>query len=139
METTSKLITEEVESIDRHNEEITTSKPVKEPTKEPVKETTKQKRVKPRKIEELMEASTRTMSDKEKDILIKYLKEEFTLSKNQITQLQNNIEQAYKKVNYTEDSAQKMESYFTERLGYISDAAKTFYRSILLATKGDIK
>ena len=127
----TEIINNEVKEIQEHNEELKTPTETTPPTK--------QKRVKPRKIEELIEASTRSMSDKEKDLLIKYLKEEFTLSQNQITQLQNNIEQAYKKAGYTEDNAQKMENYFTERLGYISDAAKTFYRSIMLATKGDVK
>lgn len=99
----------------------------------------KPKTRKARKAEELVDASLKSMSDKEKDILINYFKEELTKAGNQIEEFKHNAESAYEKVRMTENQMHSMETFINERLQYIDEAAKAFYKSICLATKGDVK
>ena len=94
---------------------------------------------KARPIEELVEAPTKSLTEKEAVALIEYLKEQVILADNKIDALKQNIEAAYSRVRKTEDEFKSMETYYKERLAYVLNNTKSFYQSVCLATKGDVK
>ena len=104
------------------------------------KETTPKKRApKARKAEELVDAPLKGMSDKEKDILINHFKAELTKAKNQIEEFKNNAASAFEQTRQAERNIEAQNAFIEERFRFIDEAAKTFYKSICLATKGDVK
>ena len=111
-----------------------------EPVDTPKRKTERKPRApKSRPIEELVEAPTKSLTEKEAVALIDYLKEQVILADNKIDALKQNIEAAYSRVRKTEDEFKSMETYYKERLAYVLNNTKSFYQSVCLATKGDVK
>ena len=92
-----------------------------------------------RAVEELLKAPKKSMSDKEKDILLEYYEEQIVLADNKIEAFKQNCDAAYSRARKVEENFNSMESYYKERLAFIHNNAKNFYQSICLATKGDVK
>lgn len=113
-------------------------KPKLEIVKEPKKER-KPRAPKARAVEELVNVPLKNMTDKEKDLIIEKQKEELTIANNKINELKQNIEAAYKRARSIEDDYKAMEAYYKERMAFIANNTRTFYQSICLATKGDVK
>ena len=111
-------------------EENTTAKPAK-------KETIK-KRPRAREINELVDAATKNMSDKEKEKLIDHLKSENFLAEQKIEALHNNCEKAYEKLRRCEEEYQAMERYYKERLGYIDQQLTAFGNAVKLSIVGGL-
>lgn len=109
-----------------------------EVTKE-IKKVTKEKTQRApraRKVEELINEATKKMTDKEKDILIKFLKEDSTKMKNQINELKHNIESAYRKVNNIEEQYKAMETFYKNNLEYIDGQVIAFTNAVRKSTVG---
>lgn len=94
---------------------------------------------KARPVEDLTEASTKGMTDKEKDLLIDHLREQIVLANNKIEQFKQSTNSAFERARKVEDNFEAMENYYKERLAYLTNSAKIFYQSVCLATKGDVK
>ena len=99
----------------------------------------KTKAPKARPVEELVDANVKQMTEKEKDALILFLKEQLTIATNKIEQYKLNAESAFASTRNIEDSFNAMEDYYMNRMNYIRETAKSFYQSVCLATKGDVK
>ena len=100
------------------------------------KKTRKPRQPKARKVEELVEEATRKMSDKEKDLLIAFLREDTTKLNNQILALKENIESAYAKVNQIQESYNAMEKFYQESLKYIDGQVIAFVNAVRKSTVG---
>lgn len=94
---------------------------------------------KARDIEELVNEATKKMTDKEKDILIEYLREEILKKDTQIEFHKSNTQAALEKAQLAERQFASMEAYYADRQEYITDQVKAFANAVLLATKGKIK
>lgn len=136
MNTTTKLPAER--PVEEANKPALTIVPNEEPTTKK-KRTRKPNAPKPRTVEELATASCKSMSDKEKDILINDMREKLTVAENKIYELKLNCDAAYKRARSVEEDFKSMETYYKERLAYITMNTKMFYQSVCLATKGDVK
>ena len=91
-----------------------------------------------RKVEELINETTKKMTDKEKDVLIKYLKEESLKTSHQMAALKENIEAAYKKVNLVEEQYNAMEKFYQDNLAYIDGQVVAFYNAVRKSTVGGV-
>ena len=76
------------------------------------------------------------MSDKEKDLLIAFLREDTTKLKNQIDALKQNIESAYAKVNQVQAEYEAMERFYQESLQYIDGQVIAFANAVRKSTIG---
>lgn len=103
------------------------------------KKSVKTRAPKARPVEELVEAPTKNMTDKEKDNLIEYFKEQIIIADNKIEQYKQNSEAAFKRARNVEDEFKAMEAYYKDRLAYLTNSTRIFYQSVCLATKGDVK
>jgi DNA repair exonuclease SbcCD ATPase subunit len=101
-------------------------------------ELVKKKKPKPRDIEELKELPVKAMADKEKDNLIKALKEENTGLENKITSLKNNCEKAFERVRDIEDQYNSMERYYLTKLKFIEEQINANHNAILMGIKGGL-
>lgn len=100
--------------------------------------TPKTRKRKARDNAELVEATIKSMTDKEKENLINYLKSEITGLENKCEALQNNCEAAYEKLRMIENDYGSMEAYYKERMSYIDEQASAFYKAIRLSIVGGI-
>ena len=91
-----------------------------------------------RKPEELISEATKNMSDKEKDILIKFLKENTTMLKNKMEELNRNIESAYRKANQLEEQYKSMEAFYQENLKYIDGQVVAMVNAVRKSTVGGV-
>lgn len=107
-------------------------KKVAESSKKP----SKPRKPRARKVEELIEEATKKMSDKEKDLLISFLREDTTKLKNQIDALKQNIESAYAKVNQVQAEYEAMERFYQESLQYIDGQVIAFANAVRKSTIG---
>ena len=107
-----------------------------EPEKSPEKVDKKTRAPRARKIEELILESTKKMTDKEKEILIKYLKDENCKLGNQINELKTNIESAFKKVNQIQEQYNAMEKFYQDNLAYIDGQVVAFANAVRRSTVG---
>lgn len=103
------------------------------------KKARKPKAPKARNVEELVHEATKKMTDKEKDILIEYLREEILKKDTQIEFHKSNTQAALEKAQLAERQFATMEAYYADRQEYITDQVKAFANAVLLATKGKIK
>jgi len=103
-----------------------------------VKKEKKTRAPRARKVEELINEATKKMTDKEKDILIKFLREDSTKMKNQITALRENIEAAYAKVNKVEEQYNAMEAFYRKNLEYIDGQVIAFTNAVRKSTVGGV-
>ena len=104
------------------------------PAKKKAAKTTRKPRA--RKVEELIEEATKKMSDKEKDILITFLREDTTKLKNQIDQLNHTIESAFAQVNQVKEDYAAMERFYRESLQYIDGQVVAFANAVRKSTVG---
>ena len=102
----------------------------------PAKKTRKPRAPKARKVEELIEEATRKMSDKEKDLLISFLREDTTQLKNTIDALKQNIEASYAKCREIEAQYEAMENFYKGSLKYIDDQLVAFAEAVRRSTVG---
>ena len=112
-------------------EPATTEEP--KPKKKAAKTTRKPRA---RKVEELIEEATKKMSDKEKDVLIAFLREDSNKLNNQILALKQNIEAAYAKVNQIEEQYKAMEAFYQSNLEYIDGQVVAFANAVRRSTVG---
>lgn len=104
--------------------------------KKPEKKTRKARAPKARKVEDLIEEATKKMSDKEKDLLISYLREDTTQLKNTIEALKQNIESAYAKCREIEAQYAAMENFYKDSLNYIDGQVIAFANAVRKSTVG---
>lgn len=122
--------------------EVNVEAAVVEAVPEEVKEKPKKKAPKQprkpraRKVEELVEEATKKMTDKEKDLLIAFLREDSTKLNNQILALKQNIESAYAKVNQIQADYESMERFYRESLQYIDGQVVAFANAVRKSTVG---
>ena len=103
----------------------------------PKKKSTKQtKRPRARKVEELIEEATKKMSEKEKDLLIEFLRGDTNKLNNQIEALKQNLEVAYAKVNQIQAEYEAMEKFYRESLQYIDGQVIAFANAVRKSTVG---
>ena len=91
---------------------------------------------KARKVEDLIEEATRKMSDKEKDLLISFLREDTTKLKITIDALKQNIEASYAKCREIEAQYEAMENFYKGSLKYIDDQLVAFAEAVRRSTVG---
>ena len=108
-------------------------------TVKPVEEKKARKpRQKVRSLEELIEATTKSMTDKEKDAIIKHLKELVNANEGKITALKNNAEAAYEQARKLQEQYESMEKFYRQNLQYVDEQTMAFAKAIQLATRGGI-
>ena len=105
--------------------ELTTTKPIK-----------KKKITKARELEEIRELPISKLTDKEKDNLIKALKEENTEQINKNQSLKNNCEMTFEKLRNVEAQYSSMENYYLKKLKFIGEQLQACHSAIAMAIKG---
>lgn len=109
---------------------------VEKKEEKPEKKTRKPRAPKARKVEELIEEATKKMSDKEKDLLIEYLRTDTGKLKQQIEELNHTIESAFKQVQLVQEQYNAMEKYYQESLQYIDGQVTAFANAVRKSTVG---
>lgn len=89
-----------------------------------------------RKVEDLVNEATKKMTDKEKDLLISFLREDTTKLKNTIEALKQNIESAYSQCRELEKQYESMENFYRESLKYIDGQVIAFANAVRKSTVG---
>lgn len=89
-----------------------------------------------RSMEEIMNLPEKKLSDSEKIVLIRKLKEEIMLLTNKNNECHNIIDSSFEKTRMLEDECKSMEVYYTEQLKYINSQVNAFHAAINKATKG---
>ena len=79
------------------------------------------------------------MTDKEKDLLISFLREDTTQLKNTIEALKQNIESAYAKCREIEAQYDAMEQFYRESLQYIDGQVIAFANAVRKSTIAGVK
>lgn len=95
-------------------------------------------REKVRKPEELLEVRTGSMSDKEKCVLIKYLKEEICVKDQQLEMYAQNIETTRKQLQEAQMLVEKCESFYRNKLTYVNTQLSAFVETIKAGIGGGI-
>lgn len=137
METTTAkkaIPTKDTEEIKKKTTPVDSSTSKSKPAKKAPEKSVK--RPKTRNIEELIQAATRGMTDKEKTLLIKHLREEIIKKNTQIDMLQKNSETAFEQARHTEQHYDAMERYYRDRLAFVKDQTEAFTNAVLMATTG---
>lgn len=117
------------------------TEPVMDATTEEIKTTAKKKtapKKKSREITELVELAVKNMTDKEKENLINYLKDEGYAKDGKITALKNNCEMAYEKLRRCEEEYNAMERYYKDRLNFIDQQVLAFSNAVKLSIVGGV-
>ena len=91
---------------------------------------------KARKVEELIEEATKKMTEKEKDLLIEYLRTDTGKLKQQLEELNHTIESAFKQVQLVQEQYNAMEKYYQESLQYIDGQVTAFANAVRKSTVG---
>lgn len=118
--------------VEEATPEVTTPESVEE--KKPAKKTKQTRKPRARKVEDLIEEATRKMTDKEKDLLIAFLREDTNKLNNQILALKQNIESAYEKVNLIQADYEAMEKFYRDALQYIDGQVIAFANAVRKST-----
>lgn len=105
----------------------------KEPA--PVKKTRKP-REKVRTTAELVDVPVKKMTEKEKEQMIEFYKEQNRMLEQKLDALDVNITSAYEKLRNSEDQYNAMESYFKRQLQYINTQVEAFHTAVNHATRG---
>ena len=116
----------EVEAPEKAEPEKVNPKPKKKAVKKP----------RARKVEDLIDEATRKMTDKEKDLLISFLREDTNRLKSTIDALKQNIETAYKQCRELESQYESMEKFYRESLMYVDNQVVAFANAVRKATVG---
>lgn len=108
--------------------------PVK--TEEPKK--VRKPREKVRTVEETIDLPISKLTDKEKDNLIKALKEENNLLTTKVESYKQNAGAAFEQTRQTEEQYKAMEQYYRNQLKYVDAQLNAFHAAINQAIKGGI-
>ena len=95
-------------------------------------------REKVRPVEETLNLPTSKLTDKEKDNLIKELKEQNNLLNNQVEHFKKNADSAYEQTRQLEEQYKAMERFYRGRLQYVDNQVSAFHAAINEAIKGGI-
>ena len=106
-------------------------------TPAPVKKQRKP-REKVRDMKELMELPVNKLSDKEKDVLIKELKETATILQQKAEAYKQNASSAFDQTRQIEEQYKAMENYYRGLLSYVNNQVNAFKAAIDQAIKGGI-
>lgn len=96
-------------------------------------------REKVRTVEECFDLPVSKLSDKEKDNLIKELKESLTLAVNQSEAFKQNAASAFEQTRQQEDQYKAMEKYYRDKLRYVDMQLMAFHTAIDQAIKGGVE
>lgn len=128
---------EKKEEVNVTEKKTSTNRKAKTPkTEENGKTIKKNRKPRARKVEELIDEATRKMTDKEKDLLISFLREDTTRLKNTIDALKQNIESAYKQCRELEKQYESMEAFYRDSLKYIDGQVVAFANAVRKSTVG---
>lgn len=135
---TEKVTTPAV--INDINEKVTKPRRGRPPKKKEVitEAPKKTPRQKSRKVEELIVAATKGMTDKEKEILIKHLKDTVNLNEAKLGAMKTNCEQAYSQARELEKQYEAMEQHYRQKLQYIDEQTRAFAKAVQLSTRGGL-
>lgn len=97
---------------------------------------TKKPREKVRSTEECLELPVSKLTDKEKENLIKTLKEAVTVTTNKSEAYKANAEAAFEQTRETEKRYDAMEQYYRRLLAYVDAQTNAFHSAINQAIKG---
>lgn len=131
----------------KKEENITATVPVIDEVKQEVKEVkqeiekikkVRKPREKVRPVEETLELSVSKLTDKEKENLIKHLKEANTLLANKVDSYKQNAGAAFEQTRQLEDQYKAMEQFYRGRLQYVDNQLNAFHAAINEAIKGGI-
>lgn len=95
-------------------------------------------REKVRSAEECLELPVTKLTDKEKNNLIKELKEALTQALNQSEAYKTNAKSAFDQCRQMEDQYKAMEQYYKNQLKYVDAQVNAFHSAINQAVKGGI-
>lgn len=117
------------------NKEVRTEEVQQEVIAEKPKKTRKP-RQKTRPVEELIDAKVSGMSDKEKEILIKHLKERYEDLMMKKQMLDHNIISTREQAQEMDRQMEQMEAYYRKKLHYVNLQTKAFSDAINAAISG---
>ena len=109
------------------NNDATTEEKVKKPRKP---------REKVRPLEEIIELPVTKLTDKEKDALIKHLKEEVNMLIQKSEACRGTADAAFEKCRITEQNFNNMEDFYRRKLKYVNTQLEAFHSAINAAIKG---
>lgn len=95
-------------------------------------------REKVRTVEETIDLPISKLTDKEKDNLIKALKEENNLLTTKVESYKQNAGAAFEQTRQTEEQYKAMEQYYRNQLKYVDAQLNAFHAAINQAIKGGI-
>ena len=99
---------------------------------------TRKPREKVRKPEELMEVRLGSMTEKEKEALIKYLKEQMNVKEQQIKLYEQNITTTREQLQESQMLLEKCESFYRNKLTYVNNQTNAFVETIKAGIAGGI-
>lgn len=131
-------------NINKETKEVyenTTEKVEVKPTAEAPKEEKKPRkpREKVREIEEIINLPVSKLTDKEKERLIKALKEANTVANNKCEHLKQNTESAFAQARELEKKYDAMEQFYIRQLQYVDNQLNAFHAAVNQAIKGGIQ
>lgn len=100
---------------------------------------TRKPREKVRSVDECFDLPLSKLTPKEKDNLIKELKEALNLATNQVDAYKQNAESAFNQTRQMEEQYKAMEKYFKDQLKYIDMQVKAFHTAVNQAIKGGVE
>ena len=116
----------------------TPTKAVEAPTKAEAPKKVRKPREKVRSVEETASLPLAKLTDKEKDNLIKSLKEENNLLRNKADSFKLNAASAFDQTRQMEEQYKAMEQYYRDQLKYVDAQVNAFHAAINQAVKGGI-
>ena len=96
-------------------------------------------REKVRSVEECFDLPVTKLTDKEKNNLIKELKEALTLATNKVDAYKQNAESAFGQTRQMEEQYKATEKYFKDQLKYIDMQVQAFHTAVNQAIKGGVE
>lgn len=96
-------------------------------------------REKVREIEEIINLPVSKLTDKEKEKLIKALKEANTVANNKCEHLKQNTESAFAQARELEKKYDAMEQFYIRQLQYVDNQLNAFHAAVNQAIKGGIQ
>lgn len=93
-------------------------------------------REKVRTVEETIDLPVSKLSDKEKEQLIKHLKEETNLLRNKSEACKETADRAFERIREAERTYDEMENFYRRKLKYVDTQLEAFHSAINAAIKG---
>ena len=100
---------------------------------------TRKPREKTRSVEECYELPVSKLTDKEKELLIKDLKENYMLMTNKAEAYKQNAEAAFNQTRQAEDQYKAMEKFYRDLLRYVDMQLNAFHTAINQGIKGGVE